>query len=54
VVELSPIAGATAVRLSEAVMGLVGVSEEHAAITAVLATASATGVKNRRLDMYGS
>jgi hypothetical protein len=32
----------------------VGVSEEQAAITAVLATASAMGVKHRRLDMYGS
>jgi len=35
-------------------MGLVGVSEEQAAITAVLATASATRLKNRRLDMQGS
>jgi hypothetical protein len=35
-------------------MGLVGVSEEQATITTLLATASATRPRNRRLDIHGS
>jgi hypothetical protein len=47
---LSPIAGAVAVRPIEAVGGLVGVSEEQAAISA-LTTAMAAGEKDRRFDI---